>query len=301
MKKFLVVIAGPTASGKTSLAIDIALHFQTEIISADSRQFFKELNIGTAKPTPEQLQKVKHHFVDFISVRDSYQAGKYEEDVLNLLEELFKTKDVVVMAGGSGLYIEAICSGFDRLPDGDKEIRKQLAELFNKEGIISLQEKLKALDAEYFSRVDINNPQRMMRAIEVCLLTGKKYSELRQHKKSHRNFSPIKTGLDVERRILYERINARVDEMMHSGLLEEAKSVYEFRSANPLQTVGYKELFSFLDGKLSLDEAVELIKRNTRRYAKRQFTWFSRDKEFVWFNPENKNEIISHIETEVEK
>lgn len=295
------MIAGPTASGKTALAIDVALYFNTEIISADSRQFFRELNIGTAKPTREQLKKVKHHFVDFISVRDSYQAGKYEEDVLKLLEELFKTKDVVVMAGGSGLYIEAICSGFDRLPDGDEEIRKELAAILKTEGITVLQEKLKALDAEYFSRVDINNPQRMMRAIEVCLLTGKKYSELRQHKKSHRNFSPIKIGLDVERRILYERINARVDEMMRSGLLEEAKSVIAFRSANPLQTVGYKELFSFLDGKLSLEEAVELIKRNSRRYAKRQLTWFRKDKEFVWFNPEKKNEIISRIEKEVKK
>ena len=182
-----------------------------------------------------------------------------------------------------------------------KKIRKQLTELYRSGGINSLQEKLKALDEEYFSRVDINNPQRMMRAIEVCMLTGKKYSDLRQHKKSHRNFSVIKIGLDVERSILYERINQRVDEMMHSGLLEEAKTVYPFRSANPMQTVGYKELFSFLDGKLSLDEAVDLIRRNTRRYAKRQLTWFRKDKEFVWFNPENSNEIISHILREVEK
>ena len=295
------MIAGPTTSGKTALAIDIALHFKTEIISADSRQFFRELNIGTAKPTSEQLQKVKHHFLDFLSVRDSYHAGKFEEDVLKLLTQLFQIHDIVVMAGGSGLYIDAVCSGFDRLPDGDEEIRRQLSELFNREGIISLQEKLKALDAEYFSRVDIHNPQRMMRAIEVCLLTGKKYSQLRQHKKSPRSFSVIKIGLDVERKILYERINNRVAQMMEYGLLDEAKSVLPFRSANPLQTVGYKELFSFLDGKLSLEEAVDLIKRNTRRYAKRQLTWFRKDKEIVWFSPENKSEIISHFETEVEK
>ena len=301
MKKFLVVIAGPTASGKTSLAIDAALYFKTEIISADSRQIFRELNIGTAKPVAEQLQKVKHHFVDFLSVRDSYHAGKFEEDVLKLLNELFKMHDIVVMAGGSGLYIEAVCSGFDRLPDGDDEIRKQLAALFENGGIISLQEKLKALDAEYFSRVDNNNPQRMMRAIEVCMLTGKKYSQLRQHKKAARDFSVIKIGLDVEREILYERINNRVVQMMCNGLLEEVRSLHSLRGLNAMQTVGYKELFEFLDKKISLENAVELIKRNSRRYAKRQLTWFNKDKEISWFNPDDKRKIISHIEALLKK
>jgi len=301
LKKFLVVIAGPTASGKTDLAIEVALHFKTEIISADSRQFFRELNIGTAKPSTDQLAVVKHHFINFLSVHDAYDAGKYEEDVLNLLTKLFYEKDVVILAGGSGLYIDAVCSGFDRLPERDENIRAQLAELFKQKGIQTLQEKLKTLDEEYYAQVDLSNPQRIMRAIEVCLLTGKKYSELRLRKKSLRNFSIIKIGLDVDRKTLYERINKRVDEMIQNGLIEEAKLLYPFRELNSLQTVGYKELFSFLDGQLSLDESIELLKRNTRRYAKRQLTWFRKDKEVVWFNPEKKNEIMLHVQSKVEK
>jgi tRNA dimethylallyltransferase len=301
LKKFLVVIAGPTASGKTALAIDVAKHFNTEIISADSRQFFKELNIGTAKPAPEQLHTVKHHFIDFLSVTEDYDAGKFEEEVLKLLDKLFVTKDIVIMTGGSGLYIEAVCNGFDRLPDGDEDIRKQLSELFKKQGIAALQVQLKMLDPEYFSKVDISNPQRLMRAIEVCWLTGKKYSQLRQHGKTKRNFSIIKIGLEVARKILYERINQRVDKMISAGLTDEAKSVFPFRTANPLQTVGYKELFEFFDGKISFEDAIELIKRNTRRYAKRQLTWFRKDREFTWFNPQDVKKIVAHLEEQVEK
>ena len=301
MKKFLVVIAGPTASGKTELAVDIALRLKTEILSADSRQFFRELIIGTAKPTEEQLQKVKHHFINFISVRDSYDAGRYEEDVLNLLNKIFSKKDSAIIVGGSGLYIEAVCSGFDRLPEKDENLREQLNGLFRKEGINPLQEKLRQLDSEYYSQVDLKNPQRVIRAIEVCLLTGKKYSQLRQHKKSQRNFSVLKIGLDVERKILYERINNRVDEMMRNGLLEEAKSLFKFQNFNSLQTVGYKELFSHLDGNISLGEAVDLIKRNTRRYAKRQMTWFRKDKDIAWFSPADKDKIFSWIDSQVKK
>ncbi|MBK5285672.1 MAG: tRNA (adenosine(37)-N6)-dimethylallyltransferase MiaA [Bacteroidia bacterium] len=301
MKKFLVVIAGPTASGKTDLAVEVALHFKTEIISADSRQFFKELNIGTAKPTDQHLETVKHHFINFLSVHDAYDAGKYEEDVLKLLSKIFFEKNIAVLTGGSGLYIDAVCNGFDRLPERDENIRIELAGLLKHEGIQVLQEKLKELDEEYYSQVDLSNPQRMMRAIEVCILTGKKYSELRQHKKSLRNFSVVKIGLAVDRKTLYERINKRVDEMIRNGLIEEAKSLYSFRELNSLQTVGYKELFSFLDGQLSLDESIDLLKRNTRRYAKRQLTWFRKDNDIVWFNPEMISEMILHIQAEVEK
>ena len=301
MKKFLVVVAGPTASGKTSLAIELALHFKTEIISCDSRQFFKELTIGTAKPTGEQLKKVKHHFINSLFASEEYHAGQFEEDALKLLDKLFKAKDVVIMTGGSGLYIEAVCSGFDHLPERDETLRSELKEILSSQGIGALQEKLKTLDEEYFARVDINNPQRLMRAVEVCILTGKKYSQLRQHKTAERNFSVIKIGVDVERGLLYERINKRADEMITHGLLDEAKSVYKFRKANALQTVGYKELFDYIDGKISLEEAVELIKRNTRRYAKRQLTWFKKDKEFIWFKPGDMTKIISHIQQKLNK
>ena len=299
MKKFLVVIAGPTASGKTVLAIEAALQFKTEIISADSRQFFREMNIGTAKPTDGQLSKVKHHFINFLSIHDSYDAGKYENDALNQLDRLFSKKDIVILTGGSGLYIDAVCNGFDRLPERDENLRKQLVEIFMRKGISALREKLKSLDEKYYTQVDLNNHQRLMRAIEVCVLTGKKYSELRHRKKTPRSFSVIKFGLEVERKILYDRINSRVEEMVNNGLIEEAKALYPFRKLNSLQTVGYKELFSFFEGRTSLEEAVYLIQRNTRRYAKRQLTWFRKDREITWLNSQSKKEIISWIERKV--
>jgi tRNA dimethylallyltransferase len=294
LKKFLVVIAGPTASGKTALAVELALLLKTEIVSADSRQFYKEMNIGTAKPTAEQLKRIKHHFVNSLSVKDDYNAGAFETDALKKLNEIFSESDTVILAGGSGLYIDAICNGFDRLPEHDENIRSELSELFKAKGIGALQEKLKNLDPEYYNTAELSNTHRVMRAIEVCLLTGKKFSQLRSHKKANRNFSVLKIGLSVERKILYERINERVDQMMQGGLLEEAKQLFDFRHYNSLQTVGYKELFTHLEEKISLDEAIELIKRNSRRYAKRQLTWFNKDKEIYWFSPEDQ-EIVEFI------
>jgi tRNA dimethylallyltransferase len=294
LKKFLVVIAGPTASGKTALAVELALLLKTEIVSADSRQFYKEMNIGTAKPTAEQLKRIKHHFVNSLSVKDDYNAGAFETDALKKLNEIFSESDTVILAGGSGLYIDAICNGFDRLPEHDENIRSELSELFKAKGIGALQEKLKNLDPEYYNTAELSNTHRVMRAIEVCLLTGKKFSQLRSHKKANRNFSVLKIGLSVERKILYERINERVDQMMQGGLLEEAKQLFDFRHYNSLQTVGYKELFTHLEEKISLDEAIELIKRNSRRYAKRQLTWFNKDKEINWFSPEDQ-EIVEFI------
>ena len=295
MKKFLIVIAGPTASGKTALAIELALLLKTEIISADSRQFFKEMNIGTAKPTAGQLKKVKHHFINSLSVKEDYNAGAFETDALKKLEQIFSSHDVAILAGGSGLYIDAVCNGFDRLPEHDENIREELSVLFKTKGIRALQEKLKNLDSEYYNTVDLNNTHRVMRAIEVCLLTGKKFSELRSRSKANRNFSVIKIGLSVDRKILYERINERVDQMMRDGLLEEVKQLFMFRQYNALQTVGYKELFDHLEEKISLEEAVELIKRNSRRYAKRQLTWFKKDKEICWFPLEDKEKIVAFI------
>lgn len=294
-KKVLVIIAGPTASGKTSLAIELAQQLKTEIISADSRQFFREMDIGTAKPTAEQLKKVKHHLVNSISVKDDYNAGAFESDALEKLDEIFSKHNAAILVGGSGLYIDAICNGFDRLPEHDENIRNELSELFKTKGIKALQKKLKELDPVYYNTVDVNNTHRVMRAIEVCLVTGKKFSELRTRKKVKRNFSVLKIGLNVERKILYETINERADQMMNDGLLEEAKRLFPLRNHNALQTVGYKELFSHLEGKISLEEAVELIKRNSRRYAKRQLTWFNKDKEIHWFAPEDTEEILEFV------
>ena len=299
MKKFLIVITGPTASGKTALAIDAALHFKTEIISADSRQFFREMNIGTAKPSADQLKKVKHHFIDSLSVKDDYDAGKFEADALKKLDEIFSMHDTTILTGGSGLYIDAACNGFDRLPESDENIRAELSALRKEKGIEVLQEKLKALDIDYYNTVDLNNTHRVMRAIEVCMLTGKKFSELRLRKKVQRNFSVLKIGLSTDRKTLYQKINERVEQMMHDGLLNEAKQLFAFRDYNALQTVGYKELFDHLEGKISLDEAVELIKRNSRRYAKRQLTWFNKDPEMHWFQPENKDEIFAWLKKEM--
>ncbi|MBI3502227.1 MAG: tRNA (adenosine(37)-N6)-dimethylallyltransferase MiaA [Bacteroidetes bacterium] len=296
-KKFLVVICGPTAVGKTSLAIELALKFNTEIISADSRQFFREMNIGTAKPTQEQLVQVKHHFINSLSVADEYNAGEYEKDALIILEKIFLKKNIAILAGGSGLYINALCSGFDSVPPSDKDVREKIIEQYKKEGIEYLRAALKKTDKEYYSKVDLSNPHRMIRAIEVFLITGKPFSQFRKGKKQKRNFSILKTGLNVEREELYKRINARVDQMMNRGLPEEVKSLAKQQHSNALNTVGYKELFEHLEGKISLQAAIEKIKQNTRHFAKRQLTWFKRDKEIKWFAPYEEARIIQHIHT----
>jgi tRNA dimethylallyltransferase len=291
-KKTLIVIVGPTAVGKTALAIKVAQHFHTEIISADSRQFFKEIAIGTAKPDASELAIVKHHFIDSHSLTDDIDAGIFERDAIDLLNRLFKKKSLVIMVGGSGLYIDAVCKGLDELPVKDEAIRKEL----HQKSLQELQQELQQLDPEYYSIVDQNNTQRLMRAIEVCRLTGKPFTKFRKGEKKKRDFNIIKIGLNKDRKLLYEQIDKRVDMMMESGLLNEVRSVEKYRNTYALQTVGYSELFDHIDGKISLEEAVELIKRNTRRFAKRQLTWFKRDEETQWFEPDDTEKIINYIE-----
>jgi tRNA dimethylallyltransferase len=300
MQPTLVVITGPTAVGKTKLCVEIAQHFKCDIISADSRQFFKELSIGTAKPTPEEMQNVIHHFVDSNSITERYNVNDFEQDVLQLLPQLFKQNPFVILTGGSGLYIDAICDGFDNdLPQGDEAIRIELEELYNKYGIEILQEKLKQLDPIFHQEIDLSNLKRLYRAIEVCLLSGKSYSELRQGIKQKRPFNIIKIALNRDKEELYNRINLRVDLMLKDGLLEEVKQVDEYRNVNALKTVGYRELFDFLDKKTTLEEAIDKIKVNTRRYAKKQLAWFNRNNDYNWFHPNEKELIINYIETQL--
>ncbi|MES2593257.1 MAG: tRNA (adenosine(37)-N6)-dimethylallyltransferase MiaA [Bacteroidota bacterium] len=294
-KKNLIVIAGPTAIGKTALSIAIAKNYNCPVISADSRQFFKEMSIGTAKPTFEEMQGVPHYFVDSHTVTEDYNVGKYETEVISLLEKLFQTHDKVILVGGSGLYIDAVCKGFDELPEADAEVRTKINSLLETDGIEGLQNLLKELDIDYYNKVDLQNPQRLSRALEVCLTTGMPYSTLRKGTSKKRNFNCIKIGLNTSREVLYKQINQRVDTMMTLGLLNEVKSLQPYKNANALQTVGYKELFDVLENKIDLKTAVELIKQNTRRFAKRQLTWFRRDEEMKWFEPDQLNEIITYI------
>jgi tRNA dimethylallyltransferase len=293
--KFLIVIVGPTAVGKTALGVRLAKQFETEILSVDSRQFFREISIGTAKPSKNEMEGITHHFIDSHSISENYNVGKFETEAIQLLDELFQKKDIVTMVGGSGLYIDAVCKGFDELPEANPEIRKQIDTIYEEQGIVALQLMLKELDPVYHSQVDLSNPQRLSRALEVCLSAGKPYSALREGKIKSRNFNMIKIGLNTSREVLYDKINQRVDQMMRDGLLEEARSVLPFRNANALQTVGYKELFDHLDGKTDLKTAVDLIKQNTRRFAKRQLTWFRRDADIKWFEPEQIEEIVEYI------
>jgi tRNA dimethylallyltransferase len=295
----LIVIEGPTASGKTGIAIKLAKQFGAEIISADSRQFYKEIPIGTAAPTNNELNKVVHHFVGTLSVTDDYNVSKFEHDVLNLLNSKLTSCPIVIMTGGSGLYIDAVCKGIDNLPDIDAKIRRNTVKLFEKDGIVALQEKLMKLDPEYYQEVDLNNPKRLLRAIEVCLQTGIPYSQLRKNQPQKRNFDIIKIGINVPRDVLIERINNRVDVMMQLGWEKEAKAVYKYKNLNSLNTVGYKELFAFFENKITFVQASEKIKTNTRRYAKRQMTWFRKDKEINWFNYNDVNEMIKFIKGEL--
>ncbi|MES2285404.1 MAG: tRNA (adenosine(37)-N6)-dimethylallyltransferase MiaA [Bacteroidota bacterium] len=293
--KNLIVIVGPTAVGKTAMSIAIAKTFDCPVVSADSRQFFKEMNIGTAKPTETEIQGVTHYFINSHSITDDFNVGKYETEAIDLLEKLFQSNEKVILVGGSGLYIDAVCKGFDELPEADEEIRNKINLLLKTDGIEGLQKLLNELDINYYNKVDLQNPQRVSRALEVCLTTGKPYSELRKGKVKKRNFNIIKIGINTSRELLYDRINKRVDEMMKDGLLNEVKSLQDFKHLNALQTVGYKELFDHLGNNLDLNSAIELIKQNTRRFAKRQLTWFHRDEKIKWFEPNQSEEILRYI------
>lgn len=294
-QKTLIVIVGPTAVGKTSISIELAKRLQCDILSCDSRQFFKEMSIGTAKPAYSEMDGVTHHFIDSHSIHTSYSVGDFEREGLAKLSELFKDNDVAIMVGGSGLYVKAICEGFDDFPEIAPSVREKLNERLEIEGILPLQEQLKTLDPVHYKKVDIHNSQRVIRALEVCMGTGKPYSSFTTNKVNKRPFNILKIGINLEREKLYERINQRVDLMMKDGLLEEAKLLYPYKYINALQTVGYKELFDFFEKKITLNEATDLIKQNSRRYAKRQLTWFKRDEEIKWFEPSEFNQILSEI------
>lgn len=294
-RKYLIVVTGPTAVGKTAFSIRLARHFNTEILSADSRQFYREMRIGTAYPEPEELKAVRHHFIGNLSVTDTYNVSRYEKEALDLLELLYRKTDVVVLAGGSGLYIDAICKGIDELPDYDPALRKALKTQLENEGLPAFGKRLQALDPEYYEVVDQNNPNRLLRAMEVCIQTGQTYTSLRKNEARPRPFGIIMIGLNTEREILFRRIGERVDAMMDKGLLEEVNSLLPFRGHNALNTVGYKELFSYIDGDMSLEEAVEKIKTNTRRYARRQLTWFKRNAEIQWFNIDDFDAALTYI------
>ncbi|HDZ41036.1 MAG TPA: tRNA (adenosine(37)-N6)-dimethylallyltransferase MiaA [Bacteroidetes bacterium] len=297
MNKTLVILLGPTGIGKTELSIDIALHFKTEIISCDSRQFYSEMKIGTAVPDKNQLKKVKHHFIGHLAVSDYYSASRFEKDFLELSKILFIFHDLIIMTGGSGLYIDAACGKIDDIPDVDSSVRDKYLRKFMDEGLESIRTDLRLLDPVYYRTVDLKNHKRMIRALEICETTGKPYSHYLKKKGKERAFNIIKIGLTMDRKELYSRINERVDRMIASGLEREAKELIKHRDKNALNTVGYKEMFRYLDGEISRDMAIELIKRNSRRYARRQITWWSRDKEIKWFHPRDKEEIICHIET----
>ncbi len=297
---YLITVVGATAIGKTALSIKLAQHFNTEIISSDSRQFYKEMNIGTAVPSPEELNAAKHHFIQNRSIFDNYSVGQFEKDALQKLNHLFlKNKNkYLIMVGGSGLYTNAVINGLDYFPEIAPEIRTRLNLQLQNKGISELQEQLKVLDPESFSTLEIENPHRLIRALEICIGTGKKYSEFKNKPKAPRNFTPIKIGLFADRTIMYNRINQRVDIMMQKGLLDEVKNLYAHKNLNALQTVGYKELFEYLDGKYSLDFAIEEIKKNTRRFAKRQVTWNKKDTSINWFDFKTEtSEIITKIES----
>lgn len=293
--KMLIVVVGPTAIGKTNLAIDLARHYNVEILSADSRQFYREMSIGTAKPSELELAAAKHHFIDSHSIQTEFSVGEYETEALSILSKLFKSSDQAILTGGSGLYIQAVCQGFDDIPKASTETRESLNALFAEFGISALQEYLLKTDPEYYSQVDLNNPQRLIRALEVFETTGKPFSSYRLKNINIRPFNIIKIGLNIEREELYNRINARVDQMMETGLLEEVRTLLPYRNLNALNTVGYSELFEYLDGLITLPAAIDKIKQNTRRFAKRQLTWFKRQEDIRWFLPSETEEIISWI------
>jgi len=295
-----VILAGPTAVGKTDLSIQLAKRFQTEIISADSRQFYKEMELGTAKPTVEEMEGIPHHFINTHNIQDDYNVGQFEKDALNLLDKLFHEHDILFVVGGSGLYVKALCEGIDDMPTIPPEIRRKLNTEFEQNGIKYIQNQVAECDPEYFEIVDQQNPQRLIRALELYRATGKNMSFYRaQEKQVERPFNIIKIGLERPREELYDRINLRMDQMISEGLFEEAEKLFPYKNLNALQTVGYSEIFGFLDGDYDREEAIRLLKRNSRRYAKRQITWFKRDSEFVWFSAENKYKVIDYIDNRI--
>ena len=291
----LIVIVGPTGSGKTSLSIALAQHYAAPIISTDSRQVYRGMAIGTAQPSSEELAAAEHHFIADREIFDDFNCGRYEHEALARLEELFKVHNIVVAVGGSGLYIQALCDGLDALPEADDTLRAELKHRLETEGIERLVDQLRELDPKYVAELDVYNPQRVVRALEVCLVTGRPYSELRSGNVAKRDFDIIKIGTEMDREVLYDRINHRVDIMLNDGLLNEVEALLPHRHLNSLQTVGYREFFDYFDGKCSLEESVELVKRNSRRYAKRQMTWFRRDEAIAWFSPDKVEEIIEYI------
>lgn len=295
-KPLLIVIVGPTGVGKTAVAIQLAKHYGTEIVSADSRQFYKEIPIGTAAPSIEEMDGVVHHFIGHLSVSEPMDAGKWAELAEKTIESVFQSNDTVICAGGSGLYVNALLGGMDDLPQRNDDLRKELEDLFTKDGISVLQDRLRKLDPEYCEIVDMNNHKRLIRAIEVCELSGQKYSELRKGKSAQLPYEVVTIGLNMEREELYRRINSRVDMMVEQGLEKEARSVIDYRDNNALATVGYREMFSYFDGEITRERAIELIKQHSRNYAKRQLTWWRRDTTVNWFHPSQINEIISCCE-----
>ena len=295
MPKTLIIVTGPTAVGKTSVSLGLAKHFNIPVINADSRQIYKELRIGTARPSEEELQQARHYFVGTLGIEEYYSASLYEQQVLMLLEQLFKTNDYALLSGGSMMYVDAVCDGIDDIPTVDDQTRETMKKRLAEEGLEALCEELHRLDPEYYKEVDRQNPRRVVHALEICQMTGKTYTSFRKRNKKERPFQIIKIGLTRPREELYERINARVDKMMEEGLLEEARSFYDKRNLNALNTVGYKELFDYFGGRWPLHEAVERIKGNTRRYARKQLTWYKKDENIRWFHPDDIQVIIDYI------
>jgi len=293
--KYLIIVTGPTGIGKTSLSIQLAQHFNCDIISADSRQIYKEMSIGTAVPTEEELSAAQHHFIKHVSIHDYYNVSQYEHEAIALIEKLHHENDIVILTGGTGLYINAICKGIDIMPDPDPKIRTELNRLFEEEGIEKLQELLKTADPEYYKSVDLNNQARLIRALEMSKQTGKPYSSFRKSEDKKRNFEFIKIALNTDRTVLYDRINKRVDLMVADGLVEEAKNLIPNKDLTALKTVGYQELFEAFSGKITIPEGIEKIKNSSRRYARKQISWIRRDKDFHWFENHQIKEIIEHI------
>ena len=296
MRNKLIVLIGPTGVGKTELSLSLAEFLHTPVINADSRQLYKDLTIGTAAPTADQLKRVKHYFVGTLSLTDYYSAARFESDVISLLDQLYQTHPFALMSGGSMMYIDAVCNGIDDIPTVDQETREMIMERYQQEGLTPLSNELRLLDPDYYAIVDQKNPKRILHALEICYMTGKPYSSFRTNKKKERSFDIIKIGLRRDREELYERINKRVDEMIQNGLIDEVKSVMSYRYTNALNTVGYKEIFQYLDGNWSLEQAIEKIKQNTRIYSRKQMTWYKKDTEIHWFHPDNDKEIKKFLE-----